>query len=533
VVIFSPIGKGRALVEKGRVSELANQRIGKSANQQDGAWVLPDGWVWATLEEVCLAPQYGWTTKALAEGNLRLLRTTDITSGSIDWKSVPFCRDEPPEVEKYLLHDGDIVISRAGSVGYSHRVRNPGRAVFASYLIRFKPMINGQYVAYFLQSPSYWDSVYEERLGIAVPNINATKLKRIALPLAPLPEQRRIVAAIETQFTRLDAGVAALERARANLRRYRAAVLKAACEGRLVPTEAELARAEGRDYEPAVQLLDRILAKRRAKWEAEHPGRDYKEPAPPDTEDLPKLPGGWHWASTEQVGSVIGGLTKNSKRKAYPLRLPYLRVANVYADELRLDDMLEIGVKESELARVLLHKGDLLVVEGNGSIDQIGRVAIWNGSIEPCVHQNHIIKVRFPFVEVGKFVLLWLLSLGGRDQIIRVASSTSGLYTLSLSKVSMLPVPLPPLAEQRRIVAEVERRLSVVEALEQEVEAALTRAQRLRQAVLKKAFEGRLVEQDPDDEPASALLERIRVAREARAAGGKKRKTRQMRLPEM
>ena len=98
-------------------------------------------------------------------------------------------------------------------------------------------------------------------------------------PLAPLPEQHRIVAEIETQFTRLEAGVAALKRAQANLRRYKAAVLKAACEGRLVPTEAELARAEGRDYEPADVLLQRILAERRAKWEAENPGKRYKEPA--------------------------------------------------------------------------------------------------------------------------------------------------------------------------------------------------------------------------------------------------------------
>ena len=89
------------------------------------------------------------------------------------------------------------------------------------------------------------------------------------IPLAPLPEQHRIVAEIETQFTRLEAGVAALKRAQANLRRYKASVLKAACEGRLVPTEAELARAEGRDYEPADVLLERILAERRARWEAE------------------------------------------------------------------------------------------------------------------------------------------------------------------------------------------------------------------------------------------------------------------------
>jgi type I restriction enzyme S subunit len=120
-----------------------------------------------------------------------------------------------------------------------------------------------------------------------------------------------------------------------------------------------------------------------------------------------------------------------------------------------------------------------------------------------------------------------------REWLERAAATSAGQYNLSIRTLNRLPVPLAPIVEQRRIVAEVERRLSVVEALEREVEVALARAQRLRQAVLKRAFEGRLVEQDPEDEPASALLERIRAAREARAAGGKKRKTRQMRLPEM
>ncbi len=173
--------------------------------------------------------------------------------------------------------------------------------------------------------------------------------------------------------------------------------------------------------------------------------------------------------------------------------MSYLRVANVYANELKLDNVEMIGIQESELERVLLEKGDLLVVEGNGSVDQIGRVALWNDSISPCVHQNHIIKVRFAEKNIADFVLYWLLSPNGRKEIQRVASSTSGLYTLSLSKVSALPVPLPPLAEQQRIVAEVERRLSVIATLEQTLTANLARADRLRQSILHRAFSGRLV----------------------------------------
>jgi len=114
---------------------------------------LSRGWVWTKLGDICFGPQYGWTTSATTKGTLHLLRTTDITSGNIDWNSVPFCEKEPTEKEKYLLKDGDIVISRAGSVGCSYLIKNPKNAVFASYLIRFKPLIDKQYLAYFLKSP--------------------------------------------------------------------------------------------------------------------------------------------------------------------------------------------------------------------------------------------------------------------------------------------------------------------------------------------------------------------------------------------
>jgi type I restriction enzyme S subunit len=134
----------------------------------------------------------------------------------------------------------------------------------------------------------------------------------------------------------------------------------------------------------------------------------------------------------------------------------------------------------------------LLIVEGNGSKDQIGRLAVWDGSIDSCVHQNHLIKARPVDVALSKWLLNWLLSPNGRHFIELVASSTSGLYTLSTGKVGDLMVALPPLAEQTRIVAEVERRLSVVEELEAVVTTNLQRATRLRQAVLQKAFAGQL-----------------------------------------
>ena len=341
------------------------------------------------------------------------------------------------------------------------------------------------YLYYFFEfiRPRIIDS---HRQGITQVNLNTSIVKDIRIPIPPPEQQKQIVAEIEKQFSRLDEAVANLKRVKANLKRYKAAVLKAAVEGKLT----EEWRKAYPDIEPASELLKRILAQRRAKWNGKG---TYKEPAPPDTGNLSALPTGWCWVRLEQLGFIFGGFTKNPQRTKLPRKLPYIRVANVYANELRLNEIEEIGVEEDELDKLLLHPGDLLVVEGNGSKDQIGRLAIWDGSISPCVHQNHIIKVRLLNIELGKWILFWLLSLPGRNFVEEVASSTSGLYTLSVNKVASLPILLPPFAEQQFIVEEVERRLSVNEEMTIQLEANLKRVDRLRQSILQRAFNGNLL----------------------------------------
>ena len=219
--------------------------------------------------------------------------------------------------------------------------------------------------------------------GVNLPRVSVEKLGEYRAGLPPPAEQRRMVARIEALFARLDDGIDALKRTETNLKRYQASVLKAAVEGRLT----EQWRKENQPDETGEELLRRTLAERRSRWEQEQlakfagSGRKlprnwkskYKEPLALDTGGLPELPEGWCWATVDQVGEVIGGLTKNQARIELPTKYPYLRVANVYADELRLDDVKNIGVVESELDRVLLRPGDLMVVEGNGSPGQIGR----------------------------------------------------------------------------------------------------------------------------------------------------------------
>jgi type I restriction enzyme S subunit len=381
--------------------------------------------------------------------------------------------------------------------------------------------VDPRYLYYYVTSRPFINTVNRLQRGNSPPSVQDGDVRRQRLAVAPAREQRRIVSKIDELFSRIDEGEHALERVQKLVERYRQSVLKAAVTGELTREWRETNKDK---LESGEALLARILKARREAWEKAElekmkakgitPANDkwkqkYEEPSSPDTTGLPELPKGWAWATVDQVGLVSGGLTKNQKRGEHELRRPYLRVANVYANRLELDEVHEIGVGESELDRVLLKKGDMLVVEGNGSIEQIGRVALWDGSIEGCVHQNHLIKVRCTEVLPSWFVLIWCMSPLGRDQIRRVASSTAGLHTLSISKIQALPIPIPTDGELAHIVDRFDQMDSLVVSQREVILAESIKSNSLRQAILRAAFNGELVEQVRTDEPASALLERI------------------------
>lgn len=393
------------------------------------------------------------------------------------------------------------------------------------HVIRPEPGITPDYLRYFIIRSAFRREAKRNMQGAVGQQRVPTEFVRGAeLPLAPSAEQERIVSMLEELFSHIEEGERALERVQMLVERYRQSVLKAAVTGELTREWREQRKGQ----ESGEALLERILQARREAWEKAEldrmkakgntPADDdwkrkYEEPLPPDITDIPELPEGWVWASMDQVGIVSGGLTKNQKRDEHALRRPYLRVANVYANRLDLTEVHQIGVGDSELDRVVLYKDDLLVVEGNGSVDQIGRVALWDGSVEGCVHQNHLIKVRCTAALPSLFVLVWCMSPLGRSYIRRVASSTAGLHTLSISKVQMLPVPIPTAGELTCILDRFAEMDSLVTSQRHALRAETRRAASLRQSVLRAAFSGQLVPQDLSDEPASALLERIAAER--------------------
>lgn len=359
------------------------------------------------------------------------------------------------------------------------------------------------------------------------PRVDFDQIKTFDLSLPPRGEQERIADALDELLSDLDAGVAALERVQDKLKLYRAAVLKAAVEGVLT---AEW-RKQHPQTEPASDLLKLILVDRRRRWEEEQfrkfkekdrePPKNwkakYKEPVAPVTTGLPPLPNGWCWASFDQIGETQGGLQKSPNRKPTRHHYPYLRVANVLRGSLDLNDLHRFELTKEELNRLRLQSGDLLIVEGNGSRTEIGRCALWSGEVADCVHQNHIIRVRPLSGVVPTYANTFMNSPIGQLAIQYVASSTSGLYTLSVAKIRRLPIALPTTVEQEAIVETVEGQLSVIDHLEADLHAKVKSAQGLRQSILRHAFSGKLVPQDPKDEPASELLKRIAEEREQRS----------------
>lgn len=323
-------------------------------------------------------------------------------------------------------------------------------------------------------------------------------MQRVEIPLPPLPEQHRIVAKLDTLFECTRQAREELEDIPKLIEHYKQAILAAAFRGELT--------ADWRTKHQPAQVHDNIS------------GIDGR------TGQLPGIPDVWGWTSIDAISQVSGGLTKNAQRRELNQKVPYLRVANVYANELRLDEVKEIGCTDSELAKTQLQQGDLLVVEGNGSIEQIGRVAIWDGSITPCSHQNHIIRVRPNEQVISPYILFWMISPLGRQYIERVASSSSGLHTLSISKVSGLAIPVCTIDEQKEVVRHIEEAFNWLDTVLDEATSAMRLFDHLEQATLAKAFRGELVPQDPDDEPASVLLERIRANRSEEPNGSKRKK---------
>ena len=267
-------------------------------------------WAVATIGDTCLVnPRYfAEPVDDAYPVSFVPMAAVEAKSGRIDLNQVRAYQDVSKGYTRFS--EGDVLFAKItpcmenGKVAIARGLTNgAGCGSTEFHVLRPRSCLAGDYLNYFLLQDEFRNEAQRNMAGTAGQlRVPAAWLREAPIPIPPLAEQRRIVAEVETQFTRLDASVAALRRAQVNLKRYRASVLKDACEGRLVPTEAELARSDGREYEPAAALLECILAERRARWESQEKRRGkYREPSAPDTSELPELPEGWVWATVEQL----------------------------------------------------------------------------------------------------------------------------------------------------------------------------------------------------------------------------------------
>lgn len=351
------------------------------------------------------------------------------------------------------------------------------------HVLRPKPGIDAKYLYYYVSSQSFRGEAERHMTGaVGQRRVPTTYLKECKIPVAPLDQQKRIVAEIEKQFSCLDEAVANLKRVKTNLKRYKAAVLKAAVEGRLVETEAELARREGRSYETGEQLLQRILETRRSQWKG---NGKYKEPASPDTTDLPELPEGWVWANIDQLADVGTGATpKRGQSRYYGGDIPWVTsaVVNVAFVEEATEFVTAEALAETNLT--LYAPGTLLVAmygEGKtrGKCSELRIAATTNQALAA--------------LQTGTSIKEYLkLFLDFNYEETRKVASGGVQPNLNLSLVRAICVPLPPVDEQHRIVAEADRRLSLLRKTEAQVDANLRRAGRLRRSVVASGFAGKL-----------------------------------------
>jgi len=413
-----------------------------------------------------------------------IIRIKNLTDPTREYKKTTF--DAPASAR---IQPGDILVSWAATLDAFLWKGEP--AFLNWHIFRVVPderLVRPKFLFYLLKWVM-WELARTEHLhGSTSRHINRGPLMSFPVAIPPMNEQISIVHEIEKHFTRLDAAVDALKRVKANLRRYRAATLKAACEGRLVPTEASLARRRHRAYESASLLLGRILADRRSRMKN---GRSC-EPTPPVANERLRLPEGWTRASIRQVSFLVQ-YGSSAKTNENPDGIPVLRMGNLTSDgRIDSDELKYLPRDHDDFPALLLDSGDLLFNRTN-SAELVGKSAVYSGNPNPCSFASYLIRVKMLPGCDSRYVALCFNSILGRAWIKSVVSQQVGQANVNGTKLQAFAIPLPPKHEQARILAEVERRLFLVDKQEALIDEELVRAPRLRQAILKKFFCGGLI----------------------------------------
>ena len=433
--------------------------------------------------------------------------------------------------DRFLVEGPAIIVGRKGAAGSVHYSAENCWPIDTTYFIRGSQYLLAKFSYYLLRSLNL------ERLeaSTAIPGLNRDQAHDEIVLLPPLGEQNRIVTKIEELFSELDKGIESLKTAQAQLKVYRQALLKHAFEGKLTTQW----RADNPDkLETATALQQRIARERQARYQQQladwqtqgKPGPKPKPPkrlaplTPEELAELPELPEGWGWV---KLGALIDEPAYGTSKKCdyETAGVGVLRIPNVVSGKVDATDLKFAQFSPEETAAYRLETGDLLMIRSNGSVSIVGKCALVSPPDTAYLYAGYLIRLRplQPLVQPAYLAQL-LSSHELRKQIEYKAKSTSGVNNINSGEIQSLVLPICGLTEQKLILAELESKLSEADQLDQTLTTALQQADVLRQSILKKAFCGQLVKQDKNDEPAAALLERIRTERTTSPARGRQAK---------
>ncbi len=482
---------------------------------------LPPSWATARLDEVCAINERPFSPLSTA----RDLPVSFVPMAAVveEYGGIDVSTTRPlGEVTKgyTAFVEGDVLFAKitpcmengklalvprlASHVGYGStefHVLRSGDAVHAAWLARYVSQL------------AFRRAARQDMSGSAGQlRVQAGWLAAASIPVAPISEQLRILQCVDETLSEIDAGVAELEAAKRRLALYRQSLLKSAVEGTLTATW----RLERCSLGSGAELLQRVERWRIKLWR-----RMRLKPYVPaskltDESEKPfEVPAHWVWASIDSV-TQSSSYGTSVKCETGALGTPVLRIPNLRSGVLALDDLKRsvepLGLDDDEY----LTPGDVLVVRTNGSVSLVGRSACVPrpGLAERAYFASYLLRLR-PVLPrmMGEWIVTWLSSPPARRLIERMAASSAGQHNIGLSALLRVPLPLPPLAEQQAILKLLRDDFAAVEVNELAIDRALKMATAQRQNILRAAFSGQLVPQDPNDEPAGVLLERIRATR--------------------
>jgi type I restriction enzyme S subunit len=512
---------------------------------------IPQTWSIAALRDLGEWRGGGTPSKVIDDywnGNIPWVSPKDMKQDSIfDSEDHITERAVDNSATKLIPRDSILCVTRSGILAHTFPVAISMVPVTVNQDIKaLTPFegIDARYLAWALRAQGRKILETCSKDGTTVNSVESARLYAYRVPIAPQREQVQIVAKIEELFSELDNGIENLKTAKAQLLVYRQAVLKHALEGKLT---ARWRKENKHTLVTPDHLLTRI---QRAREVGDLPQIDeHKTPvtnakkndkqgdkpanptarkgalaiAPDELAKLPILPPEWTYVRLSEIAEIRSGMSVSKSRLLIdPITVPYLRVANVQRGNLDLSKITTMAIERDQLSRLKLKKWDVLFNEG-GDRDKLGRGWIWESQIEPCITQNHVFRASpyLPSVVHAKFISHWG-NMFGQNYFLDEGKQTTNLASINKSVLSNFPAPLASLEEQGEIVSEIDDKLSMSEQLERDVTTALERLQILKSAILDSAFSGTLVAQDPDVEPASVLLERIR-GKKAETENGKKK----------